>query len=301
MRSAKGIAKASKGGNSPPTTTNSSLLSLVEVLPGNSYIPIVGVHTTLLLFNALFLPRTTFLQDIAGLRVDPAQLSSLDRPQHPFLEPLTLNPLTTIVYICLGAAVLQTWWAGYVRDWLSLMTIKGSENEKRLEKAIVNRQKTKAFVVAWIVTLAASLVIHSVLILFGAPLSWHASRTYGLALLLSVITVYTPAFVFGPPEFGPSTASLLKRLLWTRLFAEFTIRSPVERAIVYPAVGSFVGAWFGAMPIALDWDRPWQAWPLTPAYGAISGYIIGSLLSLTVNSMRQLIVQQRHTSGQSSN
>ncbi|KAG1748211.1 hypothetical protein EDB19DRAFT_1905264 [Suillus lakei] len=31
-----------------------------------------------------------------------------------------------------------------------------------------------------------------------------------------------------------------------------------------------------ALPIALDWDRPWQAWPLTPLFGGIAGYIVGS-------------------------
>ncbi|KAJ3565995.1 hypothetical protein NP233_g7286 [Leucocoprinus birnbaumii] len=294
MKSSKESNKPLQGKSlSSQTTQDSTLASPVEVLPGNSYIPVVGVHATLLLFNALFLPRTTFMQDLTGVRVDPSQLSSLDRPQHPFLEPLTLNPLTTIAYVCLGAAALQTWWAGYMREWWSLTVIAGSENEKRIEKAMVDGQKIRAFTSAWIMTLAVSFVIHVSLFLFGAPLIWHASRTYGLALLLSILSVYTPAFVFGPPDLGSSTPSLLKRLLWVRLFAEISVRSPLERAIVYPAVGSFLGAWFGTMPIALDWDRPWQAWPLTPTYGAIGGYIIGSLLSLIVNAVRQFILEQK--------
>lgn len=117
--------------------------SLVEILPGDSYIPVVGVHTTLLLFSGLFLPRTTFLQDITYVQADLEQISSTDHPQHPFLEALTLNPLATLVYICLGAAVLQSWWAGYVRDWWSLSIVEGSENEKRLQKAIIDRQKLR--------------------------------------------------------------------------------------------------------------------------------------------------------------
>ena len=36
-------------------------------------------------------------------------------------------------------------------------------------------------------------------------------------------------------------------------------KNAYERAVVYPSVGSIVGAWLGAIPIALDWDRPWQA------------------------------------------
>lgn len=146
MSSAKGIKSSPRNfseakDNIAPAQNLSS--STAQSLPGNSYIPTVGVHTTLLIFNGLFLPRTTFLQDVTGVKVDPAQLSSLDRPQHSFLEPLTLNPSATIVYICIGAAVLQSWWAGYIRDWWSLIQIEGSENEKRIEQAIAKRQKVK--------------------------------------------------------------------------------------------------------------------------------------------------------------
>jgi len=82
----------------------------------------------------------------------------------------------------------------------------------------------------------------------------------------------------------------------------------VERALVYPAVGTLFGCWLGIIPIALDWDRPWQviaptpivfiklkiqqAWPLTPAFGAISGYILASLSALTVNVIEQLEQEQ---------
>ena len=32
----------------------------------------------------------------------------------------------------------------------------------------------------------------------------------------------------------------------------------MERALVYPAIGTLFGCWLGIVPIALDWDRPWQ-------------------------------------------
>lgn len=35
-------------------------------------------------------------------------------------------------------------------------------------------------------------------------------------------------------------------------------RTPVERALVYPAIGAMMGCWAGAIPIGLDWERPWQ-------------------------------------------
>ncbi|XP_006455119.1 hypothetical protein AGABI2DRAFT_180310 [Agaricus bisporus var. bisporus H97] len=282
-------SKVSKQGD---TSHAGSENSQVDLLPGNSYIPSVGVHTTLLVFNAFFLPRTTLLQDITRIEIDPAQLSSLDHPQHPFLDPLTKSPLSTLVYICFGTAVLQSWWAGFVHNWRASTVVYGSDNQKRIERAMIDRQKAKAFGKAWLTTLAASFVFHLSLVLFGAPFSWHASRTYTLAFLLATLTVYTPAFVFGPPAFGSSSESLIKRLEWIRLFAEFKIRSPVERAVVYPAIGALTGAWLGAIPIALDWDRPWQAqaWPLTPTYGAIIGYIFASIISLTFNTVRPFIL-----------
>lgn len=42
--------------------------------------------------------------------------------------------------------------------------------------------------------------------------------------------------------------------------------------------GAVIGAWIGSVLLALDWDRPWQAYPLTPAFGMLLGYSIGSYL-----------------------
>ncbi|KAF8246498.1 PIG-F-domain-containing protein [Wilcoxina mikolae CBS 423.85] len=41
------------------------------------------------------------------------------------------------------------------------------------------------------------------------------------------------------------------------------------------AVGACVGAWAGAVPIPLDWDREWQRWPVTILTGAYAGYVVG--------------------------
>lgn len=40
-------------------------------------------------------------------------------------------------------------------------------------------------------------------------------------------------------------------------------------------VGTLVGAWLGAIPIPLDWDRDWQKWPVTIVTGAYLGWAIG--------------------------
>ena len=85
--------------------------------------------------------------------------------------------------------------------------------------------------------------------------------------------------------------------------------------IFIPAYGAIIGGWFGAWPMPLDWERPWQVislfprytskivvlvlighgggelililllffkqeWPICVCYGAIGGYIVGQIVSL---------------------
>lgn len=40
-------------------------------------------------------------------------------------------------------------------------------------------------------------------------------------------------------------------------------------------MGTMIGAWSGAVPIPLDWDRAWQAWPVTVVVGAYLGWAGG--------------------------
>ncbi|KAJ7857022.1 GPI biosynthesis protein family Pig-F-domain-containing protein [Mycena leptocephala] len=249
--------------------------------PFAGYTSVVGVHTTLLAFSTLFLPRTIKPQ------VDMTHITSKDRPQHPFLDALTLSPVSTLACICVGAMMLQSWWGGWVRSWWIDFALQGAEVERRIDRARIDERKFTACTFslnlrnAWLATAVTSAFFHAVLILFGAPLLSHVWQTYLLALLLSVLTVFPPAYTIGTPS-----DSIMSWMTWIRLFAEFSIRTPVERAMVYPAVGTLIGCWVGVIPIALDWDRPWQAWPLTPALGAVVGYILSSIAALTASAIR---------------
>lgn len=44
------------------------------------------------------------------------------------------------------------------------------------------------------------------------------------------------------------------------------------------SLGACVGAWLGAIPIPLDWDREWQKWPVTVVAGCYVGAVVGKLL-----------------------
>ncbi|KAF9001192.1 GPI biosynthesis protein family Pig-F-domain-containing protein [Cyathus striatus] len=264
----------------------------VGSLPVTLYIPLVGVHATLLGFTALFLPRTTFLRELIRPEWDTTQLTSRDRPQHPFLEALTMSPVSTLACMCAGVIVLQGWWAGWIRDLWLTSVVAGNKAERKMEKVLMNDRKLKELGSAWGATIFVSFIFHFLFVLFGAPLVNHVLRTYLLSLLLAALVFFTPAYVLSPPSFANDPVSLVKRMTWVRLFAEFSSRNPIERAIMYPAWGAIAGCWFGVVPIALDWDRPWQAWPLTPAFGAIGGYVLASIFCLTVNATTGLTEQR---------
>lgn len=54
-------------------------------------------------------------------------------------------------------------------------------------------------------------------------------------------------------------------------------RAPFDEAFG-GLVGACVGAWLGAVPIPLDWDREWQKWPVTILCGIYAGYAVGKLI-----------------------
>jgi GPI ethanolamine phosphate transferase 2/3 subunit F len=87
-----------------------------DVFPFASYVSVVGVHMTLLVFVAFFLARVPH----ALLRSSPPS------------GGLTRNPALTLAWICAGSVPLQGWWAGWVRKWWIQIYTKGTDGEKRL-------------------------------------------------------------------------------------------------------------------------------------------------------------------------
>ena len=55
------------------------------------------------------------------------------------------------------------------------------------------------------------------------------------------------------------------------------------------SVGTMIGAWCGAIPIPLDWDKPWQQWPCTILTGAYLGYVVGKFMGMYVVGGKKLV------------
>ncbi|KIJ64725.1 hypothetical protein HYDPIDRAFT_28092 [Hydnomerulius pinastri MD-312] len=264
-----------------PTTETISTIPPVDFFPFAQYASVVGVHLLLVGFTALYLPQTTRL-------FGPLATRTTDRPQSEFMEALTADPVVTLGWICGGLVMLQVWWASWVRQWYFEQTAKGTKDEVKLDRVRFNGLRFTRLREASLFTLCTALAAFVVIVLFGAPLASHHLHTALLALVVAVMTSFTPAFAIGSPSLASETGAMVNRLTWTRLFAELSPRNPIERSMVYPAVGVVAGSWLGAIPIALDWDRPWQAWPLTPLFGSLLGYIVGATLAFGFSAVKWL-------------
>ncbi|KAI0372354.1 PIG-F-domain-containing protein [Pilatotrama ljubarskyi] len=275
------------------STQPEASLEPVSFFPFARYTSIVGVHTSLLAFSALLLPTTPVSLLSKGFPISSEYAE--ERPRRDVVELLTENPARTVAWMCAGAFILQSWWASWVNTWS--WELRGQSGRKdgappdsaevakqKLERRDSGNQRVAALVKAAALTLAASALFHCMTVLFGAPLISQVFQTYVMSLLLATLTVLPPAYTLGPPSLGSDSPSLVSWFTWVRLFAELSPRNPIERALVFPAVGAVIGSWAGAIPIGLDWERPWQAWPLTPAFGAVGGYIVGSLVALLVSA-----------------
>lgn len=57
-------------------------------------------------------------------------------------------------------------------------------------------------------------------------------------------------------------------------------RPQVERVVVCGAVGTCLASWMSSAAFPLDWDRPWQQFPVPVVVGAVLGHCVGTSVSL---------------------
>ncbi|PHU00574.1 hypothetical protein BC332_30361 [Capsicum chinense] len=103
--------------------------------------------------------------------------------------------------------------------------------------------------------------------ILGAPVGFE----YWIHLMLTAMLVWQ--FVPAACVFGSSWSD------WHRIFARTKENESTDYMISLPAHGAVIGAWFGAWPMPLDWESPWQEWPICVTYGTIAGYLVGLVAS----------------------
>ncbi|KAK3946025.1 glycosylphophatidylinositol anchor phosphoethanolamine transferase [Diplogelasinospora grovesii] len=105
------------------------------------------------------------------------------------------------------------------------------------------------------------------MVLFGAPFLSHVSHTMLCAAHLSILTLTPLFYVHGVDSSA-----------WVAVAG---FQAPLDETFG-GLVGGVVGAWLGAVPIPLDWDREWQQWPVTILCGIYGGYLLGKVVGGTL-------------------
>lgn len=124
-----------------------------------------------------------------------------------------------------------------------------------------------------LISILLSVPLFIVIILFGAPLYGLLTETFLLSVHLSLILFY-PILVSYKLDFAQFVKS------FTPGSGDQIYLQLYKNQLIFASIGGVVGAWFGVLPIPLDWDRDWQQWPITILVGGYIGPLLGSILSL---------------------
>jgi phosphatidylinositol glycan class F len=124
-------------------------------------------------------------------------------------------------------------------------------------------------------TLLATPVLALCLVLFGAPVTTHHAETALCAAHMAVLAATALIYTHG-----------VDGAVWKEVWGA----SRPADAVWGAALGTCVGAWLGAIPIPLDWDRPWQAYPITILTGAYVGHCVGSFLGRSLLFGKRLVL-----------
>lgn len=160
------------------------------------------------------------------------------------LSPSNVVPLLTF-YLCLlvGAQLVYS-------VMFNSSIFETRKAKQRQLKFNVLKEYNLLFIALLICSIGV-VPLYVVLVLFGAPFTTFIRETLCLACHMSALSY-------------PLVVSALKIGTQPMLYTYF--------------VAIALGSWLGAIAIPLDWDRPWQNWPLPILGGAYVGAIVGYTL-----------------------
>lgn len=182
-----------------------------------------------------------------------------------FSRGLTERPMDVMFK---GAAVLAVVQMNY-GYFLARVALADSSHGKKSKKKSKSRLPLVLF--ATLFSLVLTPVLFVALVLFGAPLYGYLSETYILGVHLSLMMIQPLLIAF--------------KMDFDQIHAVFKSPGVFKIILANPVLcGGFtcaLGTWLGVIPIPLDWDKPWQQWPITLLAGGYVGcslgYVVGYL------------------------
>ncbi|KAI8872107.1 PIG-F-domain-containing protein [Ramicandelaber brevisporus] len=112
-------------------------------------------------------------------------------------------------------------------------------------------------------------VLYMLAVLLGAPLyATVAKDTVELTLLGATFVALT---------LTTSSLDSTNILRWHDKVSTAQLR---RRGVAL--ISTLAGVWISAFAIPLDWERPWQRWPIPIVFGSALGRLIGGILNLVL-------------------
>ncbi|CAN6627762.1 hypothetical protein TRVA0_011S01926 [Trichomonascus vanleenenianus] len=186
------------------------------------------------------------------------QRTLLDDPTRAMIEAIPFLAVIQIAY-CVGAKL-----EGH-------STPAASKKGKKAPESGIGTALSSAILAA-VLSLILSALVFALLILFGAPLSSYVMETFLCAVHISLLSVQPLVYVYN-----------LDSNIWRDIIS---VKLPLN-GVYGASVGTWFGAWLGAIPIPLDWDRPWQQWPITILAGAYAGTALGTVVGAVYRKLKR--------------
>ncbi|XP_005296179.1 phosphatidylinositol-glycan biosynthesis class F protein [Trachemys scripta elegans] len=165
---------------------------------------------------------------------------------------------THLIWLCICSICVTT------VNIILYIILKPNPSSKRISFA----HKVTKFLKCCVFFFISCILFHGIIVLYGAPLIESVLETFLFAVLLSTFTTLHCLCMLGP-----------NIQAWIRVFSKNGAMSIWDNSLQITTMCSIVGAWLGAFPIPLDWDRPWQIWPISCSLGATFGYVAGLIIA----------------------
>ena len=141
-------------------------------------------------------------------------------------------------------------------------------------RSISNCHTIRRYLYSLIVTLLAIVPIHCTFIAFGAAFFTDKTETLLLSFCVSVLTVLPCCL-----SFRISYRYFISKLILLELY------SLEELDLVIQVYSICVCVWLSGFPILLDWDRPWQRWPIPCLAGTWIGFWCSKIISISYHNI----------------
>ncbi|XP_004922918.2 phosphatidylinositol-glycan biosynthesis class F protein [Bombyx mandarina] len=199
------------------------------------------------------------------------------------LRRITISSLITCIYLPSIVTVISyrgsLYYVGKGSSFYILVLIFIAEllksfylsapNDIQGKKGKTSKTKASDVLKSFVFLLGVNFCFFIGIILFGAPVLDLHEETLMLSTLLTILTIF-PLILHSGVECS------MQLLFGVKSFA----RDTVVEMLVNNAMLTVCGAWLGAVVIPLDWNTPWQQWPIPCYLGAIGGYLLANVLTV---------------------